>query len=155
MPLPCRAAASSVSSTIKRAGPEGLNAMGASCISQWKLTVVSAIALLTAGCAVGPNFQRPTAPGVRGYTSRPLPAQVPAAEASGVPSQQWVQNMDIPAQWWTLFHSPSLNQLVERALKANPTLDAARATLRQAQENVYAAEGTLLPSIDANAAATR
>ncbi len=128
--------------------------MFASCITQ-KLAVATAIALLAAGCAVGPDYHRPPAPGVRGYTSRPLPAQIPSAETPSVASQKVVPSMDIPAQWWALFHSPPLNHLVEQAMKANPTLEAARATLHQAQENVYAAEGTLLPAIDASAAATR
>lgn len=66
-----------------------------------------------------------------------------------------MEGRDIPAQWWELFHSPALNQLVERALKANPNLQAARATLRQAQENVYAAEGTLYPSANANGSVVR
>jgi len=66
-----------------------------------------------------------------------------------------MEGMDIPAQWWTLFHSPSLNLLVERALKANPNLEAAQATLRQAQENVYAAEGVLFPAVNANGSALR
>ncbi len=58
--------------------------------------------------------------------------------------------MDIPGQWWTLFHSPKLNALVEEALKANPTLDAAKASLRQARENMRSAEGAFFPTVQGN-----
>lgn len=75
--------------------------------------------------------------------------------APNVDTQHFAEGMDIPAEWWSLFHSPALNRLVEQALKSNPTLTAAQASLRQAQENVYAAEGTLYPSVNAGLSATR
>ena len=60
-------------------------------------------------------------------------------------AQRFVAGMDIPSQWWTLFQSPKLNQLVEQALKANPEVGAAQAALRQAHE-LYSAQWTsLLP----------
>lgn len=117
--------------------------------------LAATVAVLMAGCAVGPDYHRPPAPDVKGYTSAPLPARISPGETTDVSSQQFVQGMDIPAQWWTLFHSPALNRLVEQALKANPNLAAAQAALRQAQENAAAAEGALFPSINANASATR
>ena len=43
---------------------------------------------------------------------------------------------DIQGQWWQLLHSPMLDTLVAEALKSNPTLTAAQAALREAQENV-------------------
>jgi NodT family efflux transporter outer membrane factor (OMF) lipoprotein len=117
-----------------------------------KITVVLAVlAVLMAGCAVGPDFQKPAAPAVKGYTAKPLPARSSLTDAG----QQFVEGRDIPGQWWTLFHSPALNQLVEQSLKANPNLQAAQATLRQAQENVYAAEGKLFPTVNANGSVQR
>lgn len=116
-----------------------------------QFATASAIALLAAGCAVGPDFKRPAAPPVTSYTAEPL-AMHPAPDVN---TQHFAEEMDIPAEWWSLFHSPALNRLVEQALKSNPTLTAAQASLRQAQENVYAAEGTLFPSVNANASAVR
>jgi len=66
-----------------------------------------------------------------------------------------VQDMDIPGQWWTLFHSKPLNRVIEQALKANPDLEAAQAALRGAWENVYAQQGTLFPSVAASFIPTR
>ena len=47
----------------------------------------------------------------------------------GGESQRFVDGMDIPGQWWTLFQSAELNGLIERALQHNPTLEAAQAAL--------------------------
>ena len=45
--------------------------------------------------------------------------------------------------------------MIVQALEANPSLQAAQASLWQAKENLYAAKGKLLPSVDANSSATR
>ena len=115
----------------------------------------SLAALMLAGCAVGPDFHTPAAPVVKGYTPTPLPEQTTSADVQGGQAQTFIPGRDIPGQWWTLFHSKALNSLIVEALKANPDLQAAKASLRQAQETVYAGEGTLVPSIDAKGTATR
>ena len=56
-----------------------------------------------------------------------------------------MRDMDIPGEWWMLFHSKALNALIGQAIKANPDLEAAQAALRGARENVYAQQGRLLP----------
>jgi NodT family efflux transporter outer membrane factor (OMF) lipoprotein len=118
--------------------------------------VVAAAALaLGAGCAVGPNFQRPPAPATGDYTREPLPAKTVAADIAGGEAQRLVRDLDIPGQWWTLFHSRPLNTLIEQSLKANPSLEAAQAALRQAQENVYAQEGFFYPNVQASFAPSR
>jgi NodT family efflux transporter outer membrane factor (OMF) lipoprotein len=113
------------------------------------------LCILLAGCAVGPDFKRPTAPSVDRYTQQLLSAQTASVEIKGGEAQRFVQGMDIPGQWWTLFHSKPLNDLIEQALKANPDLEAAQAALRGAWENVYAQQGAYFPSVDANFNPTR
>jgi NodT family efflux transporter outer membrane factor (OMF) lipoprotein len=54
-----------------------------------------------------------------------------------------------------LFHCEPLNELIDRALKANPDIKAAQAALRVAREQVLAQRGAYLPSIDAGAATSR
>ena len=66
-----------------------------------------------------------------------------------------MHNLDIPGEWWTLFHSKPLDRLVTQALQANPDIDAAQAALREAQENLYAGEGSLFPSVGADVQAER
>jgi NodT family efflux transporter outer membrane factor (OMF) lipoprotein len=114
-----------------------------------------AAALLLAGCAVGPDFKRPSPPAVTGYTAEPIAAQTASAPVAGGQAQRFVQGLDIPGQWWALFHSPALNALVEQAIAANPSLPAAQAALRQAWEDVYAEQGSLFPTVQLGFAASR
>src|SRR6202167_4628285 len=105
-------------------------------------------ASLLAGCAVGPNFKAPEAPHTPSLT--PAGQIAPATSATDLPggqAQHFVDGMDIPGQWWTLFQSTDLSALIERALKNSPTLEAAQAALRQANENVAAERGSYYPSV--------
>jgi NodT family efflux transporter outer membrane factor (OMF) lipoprotein len=110
---------------------------------------------LVSGCAVGPDFQRPAAPGVDGYTRQPLVGKTASTEIRGGEEQRFVRDLEISQQWWTLFQSPQLNALIEKALGANPTLVAAQAALRQAKEFVYAQQGFYYPTIQANVSPSR
>jgi NodT family efflux transporter outer membrane factor (OMF) lipoprotein len=122
------------------------------------LLMTGALALgVAAGCAVGPNFKPPAAPANAGYTpagATPVSA-TSSSSGPGGDAQRFVDGLDIPGQWWTLFQSPELNALVERALKQNPTLESAQAALRVANENVAAERGALLPSLSGTYEAQR
>jgi NodT family efflux transporter outer membrane factor (OMF) lipoprotein len=113
------------------------------------------LAALVAGCAVGPDFVPPAAPDVPGYTPEPLAKGTASAAAPGGQAQRFVRDLDLPGQWWTLFHSKPLNALVERALANNADVQAAQAALRVARENVRAQRGALFPQVDAGFSATR
>src|SRR5215472_14483908 len=93
-----------------------------------------ALTALLAGCAVGPDFVPPPAPDVQGYTPEPLGARTTSAATAGGQSQRFVRDLDLPGQWWTLFHSRPLNTIVERALANSQDLVAAQAALRVARE---------------------
>lgn len=56
---------------------------------------------------------------------------------------------DIPFQWWELFQCQALNHLIDRAFKANPSLPAAQAALRQANELTSAQKGFFFPTVGA------
>ncbi|HEY6862400.1 MAG TPA: TolC family protein, partial [Burkholderiales bacterium] len=121
-----------------------------------RIALGAVTALLLTGCMVGPNFQRPEAPATARYTETPLPAETASAPGSGGAAQRFVPGAELPGEWWSLYRSEPLQRLIQEALAANPTLAAARATLRQAQENLAARTGALLyPSVNANASATR
>jgi NodT family efflux transporter outer membrane factor (OMF) lipoprotein len=124
-------------------------------ISRRHLAGIVVIAGLGAGCAVGPDFERPEAPAAAGYSRDPLPVQTSSASVAGGEAQRFVAEGDIPGQWWTLFRSPGLEALIEQAIKANPDLQSAQAALRQAWENVYAGEGAFFPTLQANYSASR
>jgi NodT family efflux transporter outer membrane factor (OMF) lipoprotein len=109
-----------------------------------------AVAVILSGCAVGPNFYRPAAPQVGGYTPEPLARRTAGSKVSAGESQRFVEGLDISGQWWRLFHSAALDELVDESLKDNPSLEAAQAALRNAQEDVLAQKGSYYPSISAN-----
>jgi NodT family efflux transporter outer membrane factor (OMF) lipoprotein len=114
-----------------------------------------AAALLLAGCAVGPDFRKPDPPGTASYTPGvPLTRTVSAPGEFGA-AQRFVKEMDIPGQWWTLYHSQPLSDLIEQSIKANPNLAAARAALRQARENTLAQKGSYFPQVSAGLSASR
>jgi NodT family efflux transporter outer membrane factor (OMF) lipoprotein len=110
------------------------------------------MAMLT-GCAVGPDFQSPDAPNVRGYL--PGAATSVVASGDGVPSQTAAYGRDIPGRWWEMFHSRHLNTLIEDGIIRNAELEAAEAAVRVAQANAMAARGPLFPQIATNYEADR
>ena len=115
-----------------------------------------ALAVALAGCAAGPDFKRPAAPDVADYTATPLAAQTESAPVKLGEPQRLVSGMAVDAQWWQSLKSPKLDALIETVLTASPSLAAARATLRQAQE-LHAAQGgsTLYPQVDMGLGAQR
>lgn len=107
-----------------------------------QITLLVSAALL-AGCAVGPDFTRPNAPPGAGYVTDAIPPVDSDA-------QHFVMGRDIPYAWWEQFQSPKLNALVERSLHSNPTIAAAQAALRQANEYVTAQQGFFYPTVAAS-----
>ncbi|MDD2861994.1 MAG: TolC family protein [Acidiphilium sp.] len=115
------------------------------------LTTIGGAALL-AGCAVGPNFHRPPAPAVSGYTEAPLPART--VEAAGG-AQHLVVGARIEGEWWNLFHSPQLDRLIATALTNNPSLLAAQNALLAARDTTRAEQGSFFPSLSGSFQSTR
>jgi NodT family efflux transporter outer membrane factor (OMF) lipoprotein len=113
------------------------------------------VLLAIAGCAVGPNFKQPAPPQVDSYTSGPLKTTSRTPKVAGGEAQHFVEGLKIPGQWWTVFHSQPLNDLIERSLTNNPDLKAAQAALVVARENVLAQRGVYLPNISADFSASR
>jgi NodT family efflux transporter outer membrane factor (OMF) lipoprotein len=132
---------------LDSAGP-----LAASC----RPAAAAALSLLAlSACAVGPDFAVPPAPPVDSYTPEGRPATTVSASVAAGAAQAFAMGRDIPGEWWKVFHSKEIDDLVGEALLANPSLQAAQAALWQAKENLYAQQGKLLPSLDANASATR
>jgi outer membrane protein TolC len=111
---------------------------------------VTAILLVATGCKVGPNYTPPTAPQVAGYSPAPVATTKAAPNVAGGEAQKFVSGQDIPGEWWTVFHSKPLDDLIERGLKANPDIKAAQAALMVARENVLAQRGAYFPNVSAS-----
>jgi NodT family efflux transporter outer membrane factor (OMF) lipoprotein len=107
--------------------------------------LLSVVALLTTlgGCAVGPNYHRPT-------------AEVPTAYKE---DQNWkpANPGEIPGDqvWWSIYSDPRLDELEQRVEVSNQTLKAAEATYRAAEEAVGVDRGTLFPLVTATGGYTR
>jgi NodT family efflux transporter outer membrane factor (OMF) lipoprotein len=114
------------------------------------------VGLLLTGCTVGPNFTRPPAPAVSGYTQEPVTLPPPGGTDI---EQRFVIEAAVARQWWELFRSPQLNETIALALTGSPTLASARATLAQAEAVVAQVRGVYYPQVDlagtANSSSTR
>ena len=95
--------------------------------------------LMMGGCTLGPDFVRPEAP-ASGYAHA-----MPAA----TPTRTVTSGADLADDWYGLFHSAALDQLVRAALAGNPDLEGARHGLLAAQYELKAVAGSQLPQIDA------
>lgn len=134
-----------------------MDVIGRVCLRMCRLSLLGLVAGL-AGCMVGPDFHKPAAPNVHAYNSSPLPrktASAPTKNSSGN-AQTYVYNQDLPADWWTIFHSDSINQLVQTGIANNPNMAAAQAALRNAEETLNENVGNLLfPALNVNAGGIR
>lgn len=108
--------------------------------------------LLLAGCAVGPDFARPSAPPDTHYTSGKDPSST--LQAGGT-AQHLVLGGDVTADWWHLFKSPKLDSTIAEAVAQNPGLDAAEQSLRAAQDNLESGYGVFYPQLSGSFDATR
>ncbi len=97
------------------------------------LTLVSALSA-AAGCAVGPDYQRPTVSALARW-SEPL-----AGGETNAPTAL--------AAWWTNFHDAELDTLIQRAAQSNLDLRTAQARVREARAQYGIAAAALLPTVD-------
>jgi NodT family efflux transporter outer membrane factor (OMF) lipoprotein len=89
------------------------------------------------------------------YTIEPLAAATAAAPGVSGAAQRFLSQQDVPRNWWTLFGSSELDDLVMAALRANPDVASAQAALRQALENMAAQRGSYFPTVQADFDASR
>src|SRR5690349_19662489 len=109
-----------------------------------RLSVAMLCAAALSACAVGPDFHPPAPPATAHYTRAPEPTGTVAFEGRSGGAQTFSPDRDIPADWWTLFHSKALDELMRAALADSPTVQAARATLTTAAESYRSQRGALL-----------
>jgi len=114
----------------------------------------TALVSLTA-CAVGPDFHKPAPPSAASYTPEAMANETTSTGVKGGQAQKFEVGSDIPGEWWNLFHSKPLNELIGEALTNNPDLASAAAALRGAEEGVYAQEGYYYPTFQANFTGSR
>jgi outer membrane protein, multidrug efflux system len=115
-----------------------------------KKFVFSAVALAClalAGCAVGPNYQRPSAP-----------APAPDAYKTEAPWRTAAPKDSLPkGAWWEVFNDPELNAYEQQLLTANQSLLAAKDRLDEARSLARVTSAAFFPqaSVDPNASRNR
>jgi NodT family efflux transporter outer membrane factor (OMF) lipoprotein len=121
----------------------------------WSPWLAVLATLLVSACAAGPDFKKPAPPSVSAYVAHTPSTTAAVPAIAGGAAQRLAGDTDLPGDWWTLFHSQPLNDLIAQALKANPDLKAAQAALRQAHETTLAQRGAFFPSVTAGFSASR
>ena len=97
------------------------------CRNHLAATLLLAPAVL-GGCAVGPNYERPDSKLADDFSEPAYSTTQPTA----VPSRT-VSGTSPIVQWWTTFHDPQLDKLVDRAVASNLNLKVATARVREAR----------------------
>jgi NodT family efflux transporter outer membrane factor (OMF) lipoprotein len=113
------------------------------------ISMAALLALATAGCAVGPDFQRPAAPETDRYTATTLPAETASASTPDGQAQRFAPGRmcrrsggrcSAPAnstRWWMPHCAPT--RICRRWRRA-----------ARGPENVAAQRGAFFPSVDAS-----
>jgi NodT family efflux transporter outer membrane factor (OMF) lipoprotein len=107
--------------------------------------------LLLSACTVGPDFTVPDPPNVQNLTPPPISPRV----VGGDNLERFRYGQDIPGEWWSLFRSKPLTELMERALRDNYDLKSAQAALRVAHANYEAQKGAFFPAVGVNETSSR
>ena len=100
--------------------------------------------LLVPGCAVGPDFVRPQPPAATQYTQGEEPAKTVTAEGR---AQHFEYGAQIAEDWWRLFKSPQIDQVIKEAVAQNLNLQSAQTRLWQSQDNLRAGYGAFFPQV--------
>ncbi|MGZ5112663.1 MAG: efflux transporter outer membrane subunit [Usitatibacter sp.] len=100
------------------------------------LIVIALVAMILAGCAIGPDYRRPD-------TQLPKEFAVPQ---SAQPA---------PERWWVLFSDPVLDGLVDEALAANHDLKAAAERILQSRAQFAIARSDQWPDVGIDASRSR
>jgi len=117
-----------------------------------RLQIVSATAVcaLVAGCTVGPNYKRPTAP---------APPAFKETEPPAIPNGSWKQaqpsDQALRGKWWEIYNDSQLNGLEEKVAISNQTLKAATEQYFSARAAVQVARAAYYPTLSAGPSISR
>lgn len=115
-------------------------------ISHSKLSLGLAALLMTAGCSLAPDYERPAAPVPQSWPSGTAAEAAASADAA---KTRWAE-----LGWREFFTDPTLQGLIQRALDNNRDLRTAALNVRLAQASYRVTEAALLPEIDAGVSQT-
>lgn len=102
-----------------------------------------ALCAALAGCMVGPDYVRPSAPVPAAY--KEMAGWKAAEPADAAPK----------GDWWTAYRDPDLDALMVQVNVSNQTIAGAEARVRQANAASAAAQAVLYPFVNLSTGATR
>src|ERR1039457_3451234 len=109
------------------------------------VTVFLILLTILTGCAVGPNYRRPSAVAPPAF-KEPPPVNFKEAEAAG-----WKQSQPGDAyskgRWWELYNDAALNALEEQVSVSNQNVLQAEAQYQQAKAAASVARAALSPTV--------
>jgi outer membrane protein, multidrug efflux system len=112
-------------------------------VTVWKLAALAVISGCLSACAVGPNYHRPA-------------VQTPVAYKTEGPWRVAAPRDALPkGAWWEIYHDAELNDYEVQLLKANPTLEAARARVNSARALARVTSAGFFPTLSVNPSASR
>jgi multidrug efflux system outer membrane protein len=103
---------------------------------------VTVALVLSAGCMVGPKYQRPAMP-------------APPQYKEGASSDNGGTNPVGYSNWWLVFHNDELNGLEQQVDRENQDVQAAIARVEQAQAYLKVSRSYLFPTVSAGGSASR
>jgi outer membrane protein, multidrug efflux system len=101
--------------------------------------ITAAMIFILAGCSVGPNYSVPK-PALPAKFSE---ATVPITSPNAAPA--------VSERWWAVFNDPTLNELMEEAIRSAPDLAMADARISEARALRRFVGADQLPTVDAGA----
>ncbi len=103
-------------------------------------------AVILCGCAVGPDYKRPDAPGSAGFKEQPPPgAWKQAQPADGA----------LRDKWWELFGDAQLDALEDKINVSNQTLKSATGQYLAVRDQIRVAHAAYFPTLGVGASASR
>ena len=110
------------------------------------------VVALFAGCAVGPNYHRPSA-----LAANPIPAGFGDTAITNLGNWKTAEPSAHLSRgaWWELYDDPELNRLESLAATNNQQIAVALANFNQARASVNVARADFFPQINASPSATR
>jgi NodT family efflux transporter outer membrane factor (OMF) lipoprotein len=119
-----------------------------------KIMVGVAASFITSACAVTTPYEAPSAPTQTTYVlphkSESGTVADPAVALTSSPGSE-----QLSQEWWKVFRSPKIDELVDRAMANNNDLASTKSHLTAANSRIKAALGELMPQVDGGASVQR
>ncbi len=108
---------------------------------------------LAVGCAVGPNYKRPSTEIPAAFKEAAPPGSAAAAPEAWKPAEP--RDETLRGKWWEVFSDKELNTLEDEVNVSNQNIAQAEAQFRGARAGVRIARADFFPTVTASASVTR